>query len=197
MTISLTDDEVLGIAYLSNKVRTRPLATVDLEDTSALAQAIARGLRSLGVRGMLGRDGAVGATVQRYASAAVESVRLGAYLLDDAGRLLTNAAAVEVCGRFENGWVVGRRTVLGTHSWRMVEDPELRAAFGDAVGEMATTDARLVLFSEAGVWERDEEMSLVPVREVEHQWVRDQGEPTQIDAVVDELLNRGDEGVLS
>lgn len=52
-SVLLTDDEVIGLAFLAGSSWTRPLPTVDTSSPRELERAVGRGVRSLAVRGLL------------------------------------------------------------------------------------------------------------------------------------------------
>ncbi|MBC9955947.1 hypothetical protein [Yimella sp. cx-51] len=171
--VALTDDEVAAFAFLQDQARTRPLPTVDLNDQHQVNAAIARGLRSLNVRGLTTSEGELSQDLTAFSAVAAAPARLGMYALQD-GVAYTTAAALELISDGEVAVVVFR-SVLGVHSCVLAGDPQAEAYFRTMSAQLTGDDAEVLVLVEVGAW-LVRAGTAVPAQVTDGRW-RSEGKP--------------------
>lgn len=152
-TIALSDDEVVATAAMVDGRWMRPLMTVDTTDTKELALAVARGFRSLTLRGLMPTD--VSKLPFGTEEIPVGQPMLRAYPVDHDGQVLPLERRVEYFGAADDrGAVLVHSLPLGIVVIETNEDVDVRRSVGEVIQETADAHGVALVDGRDGVQRR-------------------------------------------
>lgn len=127
MSTPYTDDEIVAAAYLCGTEWRRPLMTVEVADADQLAAAIARGLRSFALRGLLDEGGMLTQSAHGLGAAISAVPRLIGTWVDESFVPLPGYDRFELLEGADGQWFAASVSGHGVHRFT---DAELTTALG-------------------------------------------------------------------